>query len=170
MQAHVGRSSPTPGRRQVSAFQLISLSRLRMPSLKSPLLFVTTGLRVLQQGGRPTRPIKRRYSLNPNHASLKRDRPTRSPVGWGYQISTKGERAAVSLRVTLSSYWCAFQASLFPQIEQDLGPPDERYDLREPTSRPIGLIPGERQIQPDHLTQVVYMVIFDPCTTRLSAR
>lgn len=47
----------------------------------------------------------------------------------GYQISTKGERAAVSLRVTLSSYWCAFQASLFPQIEQDLGPLDERYQF-----------------------------------------
>ena len=35
----------------------------------------------------------------------------------------------MSLRVTLSSYWCAFQASLFPQIEQDLGPLDERYQF-----------------------------------------
>lgn len=33
----------------------------------------------------------------------------------------------MSLRVTLSSFWCAFQARLFPQVEQDLGPLGERY-------------------------------------------
>ena len=33
----------------------------------------------------------------------------------------------MSLRVTLSSYWCAFQSWLFPQVEQDLGPLDGPY-------------------------------------------
>ena len=33
----------------------------------------------------------------------------------------------MSLRATLSSYWCAFQAQLFPLIEQDIGPVGERY-------------------------------------------
>ena len=33
----------------------------------------------------------------------------------------------MSLRVTLSSYWCAFQEYLFPTIEEDLGPLGERY-------------------------------------------
>ena len=33
----------------------------------------------------------------------------------------------MSLRATLSSYWCAFQAQLFPLIEHDLGPVGERY-------------------------------------------
>lgn len=33
----------------------------------------------------------------------------------------------MSLRATLSSYWCAFQAQLFPQVEDDLGPLGERY-------------------------------------------
>ena len=35
----------------------------------------------------------------------------------------------MSLRVTLSSYWCAFQEYLFPTIEEDLGPLGERYQL-----------------------------------------
>ena len=33
----------------------------------------------------------------------------------------------MSLRATLSSYWCAFQEYLFPTIEADLGPLGERY-------------------------------------------
>ena len=33
----------------------------------------------------------------------------------------------MSLRVRLSSYWCAFQEYLFPTIEADLGPLGERY-------------------------------------------
>ena len=33
----------------------------------------------------------------------------------------------MSLRATLSSYWCAFQECLFPTIEQDLGALGERY-------------------------------------------
>ena len=33
----------------------------------------------------------------------------------------------MSLRVSLSSYWCAFQEYLFPIIEDDLGPLGERY-------------------------------------------
>ena len=28
----------------------------------------------------------------------------------------------MSLRIRLSSYWCAFQEYLFPTIEEDLGP------------------------------------------------
>ena len=35
----------------------------------------------------------------------------------------------MSLRVRLSSYWCAFQEYLFPTIEEDLGPLGERYQL-----------------------------------------
>ena len=35
----------------------------------------------------------------------------------------------MSLRVRLSSYWCAFQEYLFPTIEADLGPLGERYQL-----------------------------------------
>ena len=35
----------------------------------------------------------------------------------------------MSLRVRLSSYWCAFQQYLFPTIEEDLGPLGERYQL-----------------------------------------
>ena len=35
----------------------------------------------------------------------------------------------MSLRVRLSSYWCAFQEYLFPIIEEDLGPLGERYQL-----------------------------------------
>ena len=34
----------------------------------------------------------------------------------------------MSLRVRLSSYWCAFQEYLFPTID-DLGPLGERYQL-----------------------------------------
>ena len=33
----------------------------------------------------------------------------------------------MSLRVRLSTYWCAFQEHLFPRIEQDLGPLGARY-------------------------------------------
>ena len=35
----------------------------------------------------------------------------------------------MSLRVRLSTYWCAFQEYLFPTIEEDLGPLGERYQL-----------------------------------------
>ena len=35
----------------------------------------------------------------------------------------------MSLRIRLSSYWCAFQEYLFPTIEEDLGPLGERYQL-----------------------------------------
>ena len=35
----------------------------------------------------------------------------------------------MSLRARLSSYWCAFQAQLFPAIEEDLGPLGERYQF-----------------------------------------
>ena len=35
----------------------------------------------------------------------------------------------MSLLVRLSSYWCAFQQSLFPTIAEDLGPLGERYQL-----------------------------------------
>ena len=35
----------------------------------------------------------------------------------------------MSLRTTLSTFWCAFQEHLFPTIEDDLGPLGERYQL-----------------------------------------
>ena len=35
----------------------------------------------------------------------------------------------MSLRVILSSYWCAFQEYWFPTIKEDLGPLGERYQL-----------------------------------------
>ena len=35
----------------------------------------------------------------------------------------------MSLRTTLSSFWCAFQEHLFPTIEDDLGPLGDRYQL-----------------------------------------
>ena len=35
----------------------------------------------------------------------------------------------MSLRVRLSTYWCAFQEYLFPTIEEDLGPLGEGYQL-----------------------------------------
>ena len=35
----------------------------------------------------------------------------------------------MSLRARLSSCWCAFQAQLFPAIEEDLGPLGERYQF-----------------------------------------
>ena len=35
----------------------------------------------------------------------------------------------MSLRTTLSTFWCAFQEHLFPTIEDDLGPLGDRYQL-----------------------------------------
>ena len=35
----------------------------------------------------------------------------------------------MSLLATISTFWCSFQAQLFPTIEDDLGPLGERYQL-----------------------------------------